>query len=199
MIDLYALAKALNVRPRHVVEIGVNEPDKCSLTDFINSGTAATLVEPLPWCVKHLINEFPFAKIIEAACAEHSGTIVLYDRGEGAWIESVPEGKAPDEHSGHSAVKRDKFDQQYKRNVRAIRFADEIDADDIDILCVDTEGAEWFVISQMVKARPRIVRVETHFSHSGYTNPYLKEITERMALLGYTKLVEDVSDTLWIR
>ena len=197
MIDLHTLSKSLNLLPRHVVEVGVNEPEKCSLSQFIRDGVRSTLVEPLPWCVKNLREAFPSARVIEAVCAEQSGEITLFDRGEGAWIESVPQ--APDEHPKHSGIKREHFDAQYKRRVKAIRFADEIDSEDIDILCVDTEGAEWFVISQMIKARPRLVRVETHFSHSGYLNPYLREITERMSSLGYTKLVEDVSDTLWIR
>lgn len=199
MIDLYALAKAMRIPIKHVVEIGVNEPEKCSLAQFIRDGFDATLVEPLPWCAANLRKAFMRARVIEAVCAEQAGEVTLYDRGEGAWIESVPAGSAPDEHPNHSGIKRDDFDEKYKRKVKAIRFADEIDDKDIDILCVDTEGAEWFVISQMIKARPRLVRVETHFSHSGYLNPYLREITERMASLGYTKLVEDVSDTLWIR
>jgi hypothetical protein len=96
-------------------------------------------------------------------------------------------------------MKRDTFFEQYKRRVRAIRFADEIDAKDIDILAVDTEGAEWFVVGQMQKARPRLIRVETHFSHTGYRNPYWSEITDRLASLGYTPAVQDVSDTLFIR
>ena len=199
MIDLHSLTRSIHLNPRHVVEIGVNEPQRCSVADFIRGGVKATLVEPLPWCAKNLNAAFPFARVIEAVCAEQAGEITLYDRGEGAWIESVPAGSAPDEHPSHSGIKRSEFEQQYKRTVKAIRFADEIDAEDIDIICVDTEGAEWFVIGQMHKARPRLVRVETHFSHSGYRNPYLREITERMAALGYNKLVEDVSDTLWIR
>ena len=199
MIDLYALSRAIRLHPRHVVEVGVNEPERCSVADFIRRGVKTTLVEPLPWCVKNLIQAFPFATVIEAVCAEQAGSVTLYDRGEGAWIETVPAGSAPDEHPNHSGIKRESFEKQYKRVVKAVRFADEIDAEDIDILCVDTEGAEWFVISQMIKARPRLVRVETHFSHSGYQNPYLREITDRMSLLGYTKLIEDVSDTLWIR
>lgn len=198
MIDLYHIAKAIGLRPRHVVEVGVNEPSRCSLSPFITEGVPATLVEPLPWCAENLRQAFPSARVIEAVCAKEAGEVTLYDRGEGAWIEDVPKGAAPDEHPNHSGMRRDTFFEQYKRRVRAIRFADEIDAEEIDILAVDTEGAEWFVIGQMQKARPRMIRVETHFIGSGWRNPYWNEITERLAALGYFPAVEDVSDTLFL-
>jgi hypothetical protein len=199
MIDLHAIARAIGLTPRHVVEVGVNEPEKCSVARFIGDGIPATLVEPLPWCAANLRKAFPSARVVEAVCAKEAGEVTLYDRGEGAWIEDVPKGGAPDEHPQHGNMKRDTFFEQYKRRVRAIRFADEIDAKDIDILAVDTEGAEWFVVGQMQKARPRLIRVETHFSHTGYRNPYWSEITDRLASLGYTPAVQDVSDTLFIR
>ena len=199
MIDLHLISEAIGLRPRHVVEVGVNEPSRCSLARFIADGVPATLVEPLPWCAENLRKAFPAARVIEAVCAKCAGEVTLYDRGEGAWIEDVPAGTAPDEHINHSASRRWEFEDRYKRKVRAVRFADEIDAEDIDILAVDTEGAEWFVIGQMQKARPKLIRVETHFTHSGYRNPYWNEITARLASLGYRPAVEDVSDTLFIR
>lgn len=199
MIDLHTIAQVMGLKPRHVVEVGVNEPHRCSVARFIADGARATLVEPLPWCAKNLRAAFPSARVIEAVCARAAGEVTLYDRGEGAWIEDVPKGGAPDEHPQHSGIVRANFDQQFKRTVSAIRFGDGIDADDIDILAVDTEGAEWFVIGQMQKARPRLIRVETHFTHSGYRNPYWSEITDRLASLGYAPAVEDVSDTLFIR
>lgn len=199
MIDLHLISSAIGLRPRHVVEVGVNEPSRCSVSRFIADGIPATLVEPLPWCAENLRKAFPQAKVIEAVCAKQAGEVTLYDRGEGAWIEDVPAGAAPDEHINHSASRRWEFEARYKRQVRAVRFADEIDAEDIDILAVDTEGAEWFVIGQMHKARPRLIRVETHFTHSGYRNPFWNEITSRLAGLGYRPAVEDVSDTLFIR
>jgi hypothetical protein len=64
------------------------------------------------------------------------------------------------------------------------------------VLCVDTEGAEWFVVKRMF-SKPKLVRLETHFTHSGWVNPFLAEINEKMFSRGYTKLGEDVSDTLW--
>jgi hypothetical protein len=33
MIDLHAIACAMGLTPRHVVEIGVNEPERCSVAE----------------------------------------------------------------------------------------------------------------------------------------------------------------------
>lgn len=200
MINLHLLSKSLLsslVPIRHVCEIGVNEPDKCSLKEFIADGVRTTLVEPLPWCVENLRKAFPSANVIEGVVGQTSGIVRLYDRGEGSWIESVPQGKAPDEHPNHSAMKREAFEAQFVRNVRSYTF-DEIDTGDIDILCVDTEGAEWFAIEKM-RSRPRLIRLEMHFINSGWRNPFTDEINARLQELGYKRLMEDVSDVLWIR
>lgn len=198
MIDLFVLARHIGMRPKLVMEIGVNEPDKCSLARFIHDGVKAVLVEPLTWCAENLRKAFPSAMVIEAACGERAGTTRLFDRGEGSWIEEVKEGNAPDEHPRHSNMKRDKFDPAFVREVRSIRFGDELDAMKPDILCVDIEGGEWMVIGQMEKSLPRIVRVETHFSHSGYCNSDRQNIFMKLLSLGYEKLMEDQSDSLFI-
>jgi FkbM family methyltransferase len=198
MINLQKICAAIGLFPRSVCEVGVNEPDKCSLAWCTEMPeTNVILVEPLPWCAEHLREKFPNATVIEAACGPHNGRTRLFDRGEGSWIEQVPVGSAPDEHKSHSGIKRQDFEERFVRDTLVVRFED-IDPKNLDILCVDIEGAEWFVIEQMI-SRPKLVRVETHFSHSGYQNPHLKEIKQRMAILGYHELLHDVSDTLWIR
>lgn len=199
MIDLHLLSQKIGLKPRLVMEVGVNEPDKCSLSAFIHDGVDAVLVEPLPWCAENLRKAFPSARVIEAACGETEGSVRLYDRGEGSWIEDVAVGNAPDEHPKHSHMKRETFDKGFIRQVKSIRFDTSLDPLMPDILCVDIEGGEWLVIGQMHRSFPRIVRVETHFSHSGYRNQDSQRILDRMTSLGYRKLMEDQSDTLFIR
>ena len=117
------------------------------------------------------------------------------DRGEGSWIDDVPVGGAPDEHAGHSAMARWAFDPKFLRKVQSFRWAS-IDPGDIDILCVDTEGAEWFVVREMV-SRPSLVRLEMHFTHSGWVNPHAEAIHQKMREMGYVVIGEDCSDVLW--
>jgi FkbM family methyltransferase len=196
MIDLHQLSQAIGIHPRTVCEIGVNAPDKCSLAKF--HGTAKmVLVEPLPWLADALRVAYPFATVHACAIGATAGEALLYDRGEGSWIDQVPDGGAPDEHPKHSAMRRDKFNAQFVRKVE-VKTADEIDDGTIDILAIDVEGAEWLVLQNIV-SRPKLLRVETHFSHSGYMNPHYAEIMEWAFSNGYTLAAQDVSDSLFIR
>lgn len=197
MIDLYKISKAIGLNPRFVMEIGTNDPDKCALSGFIRDGVETLLVEPLPWCVEALRREFPRATVIEAVCGSTDGEVNLYDRGEGSWIEDVPVGCAPDEHPKHSHMKRDAFESKFVRKVKSIRFDTALDGMKPDILAVDIEGAEWMVIGQMRQSRPRLLRAETHFTHSGYRNPDYDRINEYLGGLGYQMIVQDVSDSLY--
>jgi hypothetical protein len=193
----YIYWRVFKSRPQVVCEVGVNSPDRCSVRGFIKDGSKAILVEPLPWLAMELRLAFPSAEVHEAVCGDSEGTVRLFDRGEGSWIESVPRGTAPDEHERHSAMKREEFDPKFIREVRSVLFS-EIDPGNIDVLCVDTEGAEWFVLNNMIYSNPNMISLETHFTHSGWINPFMKEIDQRMDSLGYTKIAQDVSDTLWI-
>lgn len=184
-------------KPRLVAEVGVNEPDKCSVACFLNQGVEGILVEPLPWCAEHLREAFPTAKVIEGVVGATRGEVRLYDRGEGSWIEDVPAGSAPDEHPRHSGIVRAEFDQQYTRAVQSYPWWS-LERHDLDVLCVDTEGAEWFVIRDM-RTEPKLIRLEMHFTHSGWRNPYYDQICQTLAESGYEKIGEDVSDILWVK
>jgi len=55
------------------------------------------------------------------------------------------------------------------------------------------------VVGQMNLSRPKLIRLELHFTHSGYRNPDRDRILERLSALGYEILVEDISDCLLAR
>jgi len=195
----YIYDKMYTTKPRRVAEVGVNEPDKCSLLPFIHEGVPTLLVEPLPWCVKNLRSAFEGkpVEVIEGVAGDKEGSVSLYDRGEGSWIEDVPKGAAPDEHKAHSGMQREIFNPNYVRTVQSYKWS-ALDSGDIDVLCVDTEGAEWFVVREMI-SRPALVRCEMHFTHSGWQNPYTSQICQKMVDMGYVVIGEDVSDVLWAR
>jgi hypothetical protein len=184
-------------KPRLVAEVGVNEPEKCSVAGWLNRGVEGILVEPLPWCCERLRAAFPTARVIEGVVGANRGRVKLYDRGEGSWIEDVPVGAAPDEHTGHSAMDRATFNPQFVREVESFPWWS-LEKHTLDVLCVDTEGAEWFVVRDM-RTEPKLIRLEMHFTHSGWRNPYYDRIQENLASRGYEILGEDVSDILWAK
>ncbi len=70
-----------------------------------------------------------------------------------------------------------------------------IDDGSIDLLSIDIEGGEWYVIKHL-QSRPAIISVETHAKH--YVNPFLKEILAWMSQEGYQIWYKDKSDTVFV-
>lgn len=58
------------------------------------------------------------------------------------------------------------------------RTFDEFDDGTIDILDLDIEGCEWYVLEKM-KSRPKFIIIETIWK--SYTNPFLEQIKAWMA------------------
>ncbi len=73
---------------------------------------------------------------------------------------------------------------------------DKIDDGSIDLLSVDIEGAEWYVIEYMV-SRPDIISLETHGAI--YINPNINEIEEWLADNNYRIWYMDESDSVYVK
>ena len=73
---------------------------------------------------------------------------------------------------------------------------DEIDDGTIDLLSVDVEGSEWYVIKNLV-SRPAVISVETHGAL--YSNPNLEKITGWMKNNDYIIWYKDRSDTVYVK
>ncbi|MDQ7057245.1 MAG: FkbM family methyltransferase, partial [Ghiorsea sp.] len=76
----------------------------------------------------------------------------------------------------------------------AKRF-NEIDDGTIELLSIDTEGSEWFVIKNMI-SRPSVIPIETH--GGTYTNPYLSEIQQWLSKNHYQLWYKDKSDSVYV-
>jgi hypothetical protein len=76
------------------------------------------------------------------------------------------------------------------------RTFDELDDGTIDLLSVDTEGSEWYVVKKLV-SRPVVISVETH--GKSYLNPYYGEIRCWMAANGYERWWLNKTDTVYYK
>ena len=72
-----------------------------------------------------------------------------------------------------------------------------VPADAIDLLSVDTEGCEWFVL-QTLRSRPAVISIETHGGL--YLNPHrdeieiAKQIRARSAIAQPNRLIVSLAD-----
>jgi FkbM family methyltransferase len=175
--------------PTHVCEVGVYLPETCSVRPYILTGKKVSLVEANQVMVERIrqaFRDYPLTKVFPYAVAGQPGKVTLYNRGASTFIDSV---KSP-------AIVNDQYTKSDKDRfeVEAKTF-DQMDDGTIDVLCIDVEGAEWYVLDKLV-SRPDLISVETHGKY--YINPRLKEIREWMRAKGYRIWYKDKSDSVFV-
>ena len=94
------------------------------------------------------------------------------------------------------ALVNDDYDiKQTDKFTAEARLFSEIDDGTIDLLSVDTEGSEWFVIKHMT-SRPAVISIETHGGM--YVNPYLDKLQQWMDDNNYVLWYKDKSDSVFV-
>jgi FkbM family methyltransferase len=189
------IEKYLNFKPNLVCEVGVFTPFYCKSKEFIGRGIETILVEANPLCHELLDKAFgnkKNVKIYKKAISNKNGLVEFYNRG------GTPDASAfISEIGAPPSIVNDKYIKKEKDKIvcEAITF-DSIDPGNIDILFLDIEGAEWFVLEKM-NSRPSLISVE--LSGLKYTNPFKKEIENWMVENDYTIEKEIEGDFIFLR
>lgn len=176
---------------KHAAEVGVYLPETSNILKFIEDGIRATLVEADPEYVlkiREYFRSFDQVTVYPYAVWDKSGFITLNKASSSSFV---------DELSASPAILNDNYvsDLEKKIKVEAKTF-DEIDDGTIDLLSVDIEGGEWYVIKHL-KSKPDVISIETHWKN--YSNPYLREINDWMNEHGYNVWYVDRSDTVFFK
>ncbi|MBI1422069.1 MAG: FkbM family methyltransferase [Gammaproteobacteria bacterium] len=188
---IYRKLKKKGFHPAHVAEVGVFHPETSNLYDFVMDGVRTTLVEPEPESIKLIKKYFCGKKNVElheVAVYSRPGKISLAHRQASTFVIDL-ESSPTIVNDGYIVNENDIIE------VEAKTF-DEIDDGTIDLLSVDIEGSEWFVIQNLV-SRPAVISLETHGAI--YTNPKLQELSSWLLKNGYSKWYKDRSDTVYVR
>jgi FkbM family methyltransferase len=177
--------------PSHVAEVGVYLPETSNILDYIKQGIRTTLVEADPRCVtairEYFGDKYPIT-LHPVAVFDSEGSIELINRAASTFASVL---------NSSPALVNDAYQKQDtdKFTVPAKRF-DSLDDGTIDLLSIDIEGCEWYVLKYM-KSRPAVISVETHGKR--YINPFINEITDWMRKNGYELWYKDQSDSVYIR
>ena len=174
-----------------MAEVGVFLPESSNTIDFAHQGIRTTLVEAHPTYVKAIktyFETYPEVTVHPVAIYDTPGQLKIVTRGPSTYIEHIAE---------PPSVINDGYqiDESDTITVPAERF-DSIDDGSIDLLSVDMEGSEWYVIKHL-KSRPIVISVETHGKL--YTNPFLAEISSWIDANGYRVWYKDNSDTVYLK
>lgn len=188
---LYNKCKDKGFSPGHVCEVGVYFPDTSNILGFIKDGIKTTLVEPLPECIEAINKTFGNlnnVKLHPVAAADSTGKTELY-LAESSTFVSNP--------NSSPALKNDNYSKSGGKTitVNSVKFS-EIDDGTIDLISIDTEGSEWFILKHMI-SRPKVISVELKTKH--YVNPYLNEISSWMNVNEYEVWYTEKSDTIFMK
>jgi len=173
-----------------VAEVGVGSPRTSQVRGFVADGTRCTLVEPEPRSVAEIRSAWSRKDNVtlhEVAVLDRDGPVDLLQRGPSTFVADLEVVPAI-VNDGYAPVPEDRF------AVPAVRF-EEIDDGTIDLLAVDVEGSEWFVIRGLT-SRPAVISVETHGAR--YTHARLREISAWMSSNGYRTWYKTKTDTVFV-
>jgi FkbM family methyltransferase len=188
---LYRMCSRKGLRPALVAEVGVYLPETSNILEFIREGVPAMLVEADPVTVEKIRAYFaPFrgVRIHPVAVWDENGRISLFRAGASTFASDLSASPALI-NDAYVPAEKDRFE------VDAIRFS-EIDDGDIDLLSIDIEGAEWYVLKHM-RSRPLAIALETHSAQ--YHNPNLAQIEQWMQDNGYERWFMDHTDSVFAR
>ena len=176
--------------PSHVAEVGVWHPHTSNVYQYIQDGKRTTLIEPDPDSIKLIKSEFDDKEnvtLFEIALCDFNGEVELYQQGSSTFVGVL---------SSSPALVNDNcnVEQTEKFKAKAKLFS-EIDDGTIDLISIDTEGSEWFVIKNMT-SRPKIISIETHGGM--YVNPYIDELLNWIKTNNYRLWYKDKSDSVFV-
>lgn len=173
-----------------VCEVGVYYPETSKLREFIDKGIHAVLVEADPICVEKIKKFFlgKDIKIFPFAVWDKEETVTLYRSQASTFLEGINESPAI-VNDNYKLNKDDSF------TIEAKLFSS-MDEGNIDILSIDIEGAEWFVLKHLV-SRPMLINIELRAGK--YSNPYKNEIENWLKANNYKLLIHDDTDSIFYR
>ena len=190
MPTLYQRVAEKGINVSHVCEVGVFEPATSNVLGFINQNIRATLVEADPEVARRVEQYFSGHPITvhPVAVWDYSGRQKLARASASTFVVGV-------KSSPTLANDNYQINEANTVDVDGVVFS-AIDDGTIDLLSIDIEGGEWYVLKHMV-SRPSIISIETHGKN--YVNPFMTEIADWMRQNGYRVWYKDNTDSVYSR
>ena len=175
---------------KHVCEVGVYIPETSNILEFINAGVRATLVEADPEVAEKIQAVFGTknVRLYPVAVWDTTGTLKLSKAASSTFATELPNSPARENDRYH-------ISEALTFEVPCVQFS-EIDDGTIDLLSIDIEGGEWYVLKHL-RSQPKVLSIETHGKY--YTNPFMPQIAQWLQGHGYTLWYKDGSDSVYIK
>jgi FkbM family methyltransferase len=187
---LFIKCQNKNLDFKLVCEVGVYMPETSNVIDFINNNVQTWLIEPDKNSLDRIYKKFKNKNVTvyPIAIYDYNGILELVQREASTYAKDLSSSPAQINDSY-------KLNEQDTFKVECKVFND-VDNGKIELLSIDTEGCEWYVLKNMI-SRPKIISIETHGKY--YTNPFITEIKEWVVMNGYKIWYKTKSDTIYYK
>lgn len=194
MSKLYDLCKKLNLKPKHVVEVGVWLPqDSQCLAFCVDIDCHVDLFEPLSEAICRITQHLKSnSTLFKFGIYDYDGeaTLMIPDGSSAcasasAYIDGI----------NSPSLVNDKQKHFRKETIQVRKFG-QFDNGTIDVISLDCEGCEWFTLKNMI-SRPEIISVEMGDPCRDYNNPFTKDIENWLNFHGYVQIAQDKADKIY--
>lgn len=171
-----------------IFEIGVGNPSICRTANEFNH--QCYLFEANPQIYQQLVQSYGNRSnfhIYNIAIADYDGEIDFLCNGDSSFISDI---KSPASRGNNEYLNTFK-----KIKVPCQKISNFENNEPIDLMLLDMEGSEWYVLKNL-KGKPKIIVIEMQNEDKTYKNPFFEEILKWMKennyiLKGKNQIEED--------
>ena len=192
--DIVSICDLIKFTPKKIIEIGVGTTDGVQSLEFLLNGAEGILFEPHPSFYKELevdLSRYPNIQVLNKGIYKESGIQKFYDKWACTFIGNMYEHSGAKIQDNYTMDEKDSF-------FCAVDTIDNYDNGDIDLLCMDCESCEWFVLEKL-KSRPTVIQIETHSVYSNYHPFNIKEIENWFKTNDYEVIANNESDCVYVK
>ena len=186
----------MQFNPKVIFEIGVGELNVCRTREFWATNIECHCFEPHPRMYNELANAtkfYPNVKTYNLGISDKEGNAELYLANNCSFIKGI------DSPVALQDCTKDDVKNWDKTTIK-LDTIDKFDKGNIDLLLLDMEGSEWFVLEKLI-SRPELIVIETHIPTSipPYLNKYMNEILFWMWDNNYQVINKNETDSFFKR
>lgn len=192
--DVVSLCALLKFKPKKILEIGIGTTDGVQSLEFILNGAKAKIFEPHPVFYKELatdLEHLPNLKIYNQGIYKEKGKKKFYDKWACTFIGEMYDHSGAKIQDSYVLDEKDAFECE-------VDTIDNYDDGDVDLLCMDCESCEWFVLEKL-KSRPSVIQIETHSYYSTYHPFEFEKIKRWFQDNRYSIMATNESDCIYVK
>ena len=192
-----SLCSCINWTPKVVFEIGVGPANSCRSKQFWGR-SECHLFEPVPSFHEVLEEEassFENVHVHNVAIYKEERIVTFVENGGLSFIEGIDSPLV----QSYTAKRRQEHNPSLFPRIKVqAKTIKSYDKGNIDVLLMDMEGSEWYVLESLV-SRPNFIAIETIVGR--YKNSHMAEIENWMASNDYIVLVRsrDEQDSFYVK